>query len=358
MAVLDEANHERPTISVVINNHNYAEFLTDALESAIRQIGDHDEIVVVDDGSTDASRDVLARYGHIRKVRLISQRNQGQLATVFNGLALAKSDLCVLLDSDDYLLTGYLERLRLLAGDHPDIDLFFSDPDFGDQPPPGNARAHRVPEATALPEGPTGRTQWGVWAAGEFVGTPTSGLALRKDLVEKFLGIRDKLSDHAPIADRTARFLGIRSDSHTSTRLSADGIIVRGSSILGATKYHCTTPAFYYRIHGKNAFAGLGRIARIYIGVRRGRQIADIITRAAEIPTRPFVREVIEEARQRTRPRGLKRRVKLVLKYQYATLRARDAWWRRMAGLPKIALALLPAPAASGNDEQSQRVDQ
>jgi len=351
--MLDGDAQAQPTISVVINNYNYARYLADALDSAVGQIGDRDEIVVVDDGSTDASRDILERYADIRQLRPILQENQGQLATVLNGLAAATGDLCVLLDSDDYLLDGYLERLRSLARGHPDIEFFFSDPEFGDQPPPGNARSHGVPEATKLPEGPTGTTQWGVWAAGEFVGTPTSGLALRKSLVEKFLAIRDALSDYAPFGDRAARLLGVRSDSHTFKRLSADGIIVRGSSIMGARKYHCTTPAFYYRIHGQNAFAGLGRMARTYIGIRRGRQIANMITKAADIPARPYVREVVEEARQRTRPAGLKRRIKQVLKYQYATLRARDAWWHRLAGLPRIAVALLPAPTAVRNEAQT-----
>lgn len=344
MAELDRPNRSSCRISVVVNNYNYADYLAESLDSALSQLGEGDEIVVVDDGSTDGSHQILEGYRGRPGVRVFIQPNQKQLTAVFNGLARAAGDLCVLLDSDDYLLPGYLDRLRRLAREHPDIDLFFSDPQLGGTSTDGIRSMQRVLDAMALPDGPTGITRWGTWAAGEFVGTPTSGLALRRELADRFLAIRDRLPDHMPIGQRAARFLGVPDNSHTGYRVSADGIIIRGSSIMGANKYHCSVPAFHYRIHGKNAFASLGRMARLYLRTQRGRQIALLTAQVLDATRRPLVSEVLAEIDQRSRPLRLRRRIRLTLNYQYAAVRAQDAWWRRLLALPRIARRMLPAP--------------
>ncbi len=344
MAELDSEHRCACRISVVVNNYNYADYLAESLDSALSQLCEGDDIVVVDDGSTDDSHRILERYREMPEVEVVIQPNQRQLTAVFNGLALASGELCVLLDSDDYLLPGYLDRLRRLAQRHPEIDLFFSDAELGGRSRDGIRSMRRVLDAMSLPEGPTGLTRWGTWAGGEFVGTPTSGLALRKSLVNRFLDVRDQLPDYMPVGSRISRLLGIPSDSHTGFRLSADGILVRGSSVLGARKYHSPTPAFHYRIHGKNAFAGLGRLARLYLRMQRSRQIAALTSRAMGAARRPFVSEILEEISQRSHPLHFRRRLRLVLNYQYAVLRAQDSWWRRLLALPKVPMHLLPAP--------------
>jgi glycosyltransferase involved in cell wall biosynthesis len=344
MAKPDSQNRSDCRISVVINNYNYADYLEEALNSALSQLSEYDEIVVVDDGSTDGSHRIIEAYAQRPQIEVILQRNERQLTAVFNGLERATGDLCVLLDSDDYLLPGYLDRLRNLAGEHPEIDLFFSDAEVGGQSTEGKRSTQRVLDAMALPPGPTGLTRWGTWAAGEFVGTPTSGLALRRSLADRFLAIRDQLPDYMPVGSRLSRILGIPSGSHAGFRLSADGILLRGSSIIGARKFHCTTPAFHYRVHGKNAFAGLGRMARLYLRMLRSRQIVMLTSRAMGLERRPYVSEVLQEASSRSRPIHFRRRLRLTLNYQYAVLRAQDPLWRRMIALPKIAASLLPPP--------------
>ena len=52
-----------PTVSVIINNYNYDCFLSEAIDSALNQTYSNTEIIVVDDGSTDNSRDIIAGYG-------------------------------------------------------------------------------------------------------------------------------------------------------------------------------------------------------------------------------------------------------------------------------------------------------
>jgi glycosyltransferase involved in cell wall biosynthesis len=88
-------------VSIVINNHNYARFLPDALDSAVDQQGKTVEVIVVDDGSTDDSREVIARYAD--RVVVVLQENLGQKAALNAGLAAATGDVVMFLDSDDLL---------------------------------------------------------------------------------------------------------------------------------------------------------------------------------------------------------------------------------------------------------------
>jgi Glycosyl transferase family 2 len=96
-------------VSVVVRSYNRAAFLGAALDSVLGQTVKPDQTLVVDDGSTDATPDVLGRYsGSIEVVRLT---HTGNPAAVLNaGLRAARGDLVALLDSDDLWLPEKLER--------------------------------------------------------------------------------------------------------------------------------------------------------------------------------------------------------------------------------------------------------
>ena len=93
-----------PLVSIIITNHNYARFLPSALSSALDQRGAEVEVIVVDDGSTDASREILARQGD--EVRIVLQEREGQKAAFNAGFAIAKGDIIMFLDADDVLAPG------------------------------------------------------------------------------------------------------------------------------------------------------------------------------------------------------------------------------------------------------------
>lgn len=76
-----EGRVSRPLVSVLIYNHNYERFLGDAIDGALRQTYSPIEIIVVDDESTDSSRDVAASYGN--KISCVFKVNGGQ-ASAFN----------------------------------------------------------------------------------------------------------------------------------------------------------------------------------------------------------------------------------------------------------------------------------
>lgn len=100
----------RPTLGVVIPNFNYSRYLPKALESVLAQDPMFDEIVVVDDGSTDNSREILARYD--KRVKVINIPNGGQLGACRTGIAAIKSEYIYSLDADDYAAPGLVSRLH------------------------------------------------------------------------------------------------------------------------------------------------------------------------------------------------------------------------------------------------------
>lgn len=97
----------RPTVSIVIPCYNQAHFLSESVDSALAQTYAEIEILVVDDGSTDNTRAVAARYGD--RIRYIHQENGGLAAARNTGIRHAKGELIALLDSDDRWLPHKLE---------------------------------------------------------------------------------------------------------------------------------------------------------------------------------------------------------------------------------------------------------
>ncbi len=89
-------------VSIIINNYNYGRFLKDAIDSALGQTYGQLEVIVVDDGSTDHSREIIARYGS--RVIPILQPNGGQASAMNAGLARSTGHIVLFLDSDDVLL--------------------------------------------------------------------------------------------------------------------------------------------------------------------------------------------------------------------------------------------------------------
>lgn len=91
----------QPLVSIVIPNHNYAQFVGAAIDSALGQTWEALEVIVLDDGSTDGSRQVIEGYGN--RIRAIFKRNEGQMATNNAGFLVARGEVVLFLDADDLL---------------------------------------------------------------------------------------------------------------------------------------------------------------------------------------------------------------------------------------------------------------
>lgn len=98
---------EQKRVSVVINNYNYERFLRQAIESALSQTYEKTEVIIVDDGSTDGSVDIINEYSE--RATIILKQNGGQASAFNAGVSRATGDLVLLLDSDDYLFPDAVE---------------------------------------------------------------------------------------------------------------------------------------------------------------------------------------------------------------------------------------------------------
>jgi GT2 family glycosyltransferase len=101
---------EPPSVSVVIANHNHADRVLGAVASARGQTLSVAEVRVVDDGSTDSSRQVLRALDGELNVQVMHMRNSGVVAARNAGAERASGDWLVFLDADDALAPRYLER--------------------------------------------------------------------------------------------------------------------------------------------------------------------------------------------------------------------------------------------------------
>lgn len=107
----------RPTIAAVVVNHNYARYLPAAVDSVLAQREAFDEVIVVDDGSTDDSLDVLAPYRD--RLTVLEIINRGQLGACRAGLEATGADYVYFLDADDVALPQLVENVSPALADKP-----------------------------------------------------------------------------------------------------------------------------------------------------------------------------------------------------------------------------------------------
>ena len=112
--VMDERQQEKHTVAVVIPAHNYGRYVTAAIDSVLDQTRQPEEIIVVDDGSTDDTaervRDLVSK--NPGRIRYIHQENLGVATARNNGIRATTADYIVCLDADDILHPAYIETLR------------------------------------------------------------------------------------------------------------------------------------------------------------------------------------------------------------------------------------------------------
>ena len=154
---------KRPRVSVVIPTYNRADLVGHAIRSALDQTMDDLEVIVVDDGSTDGTPDVLARFADPR-VRVIHQANKGISSALNTGFRAAAGDAVIMLGSDDRFLPYCLARLVAALDAHPDAVLVYGRAQAMDD------LARPLPQITGNPEPFPGQTLRSI-LYGDFVAT-------------------------------------------------------------------------------------------------------------------------------------------------------------------------------------------
>ncbi len=118
----------RPKISVIIPNYNHAAFLKQRIETVLAQTYQEFEVIILDDCSTDSSREVIEQYRQHSKVGHIvySEKNSGSTFKQWQkGIELAKGDAIWIAESDDYAHPQFLERMISVLNDHSDLGFVY-----------------------------------------------------------------------------------------------------------------------------------------------------------------------------------------------------------------------------------------
>ena len=145
-----------PLVTAAITTYNRADCLADAIESVLAQSVKDMEVVVVDDGSTDQTAAVVARYRD--RVRYVPQPNRGRAAARNTAVRIARGDFIAFCDSDDRWLPDRLERQLTLAEGRPRIGMIHGQVELCDaswQPLPKETAAHRAVFSAAHRKGAT-----------------------------------------------------------------------------------------------------------------------------------------------------------------------------------------------------------
>jgi glycosyltransferase involved in cell wall biosynthesis len=219
----------------LINNYNYENYVCEAIESALSQTHPFDEIIVIDDASTDGSINLLQeKYGSNSSIKIIIQeKNQGQLAAITAGFLLSTGNVIFCLDADDLYHPQYLEIALSIYKSYPNCGFLHSKMGIFDclkqnyQPP-----SHEQIEQFSHYIRDCGYSIILTLEEQRFVGSASSGNSIHRDYLSEILPCTC-IGDY---------------------RLWTDNCVVFGSSILGARKFFIDLQLVAYRSHGNNGF--------------------------------------------------------------------------------------------------------
>lgn len=132
--MIDMKNHEEPLISVTICTYNGERYLSQTIESVLNQTHSNLELIIVDDGSTDKTVDIVKNYQKKdRRIKFFMQPHQGFAASRNKALQESCGDWIAIIDHDDLCYPSRLEKQLSLSRSYPEADLCFCDTDHIDE---------------------------------------------------------------------------------------------------------------------------------------------------------------------------------------------------------------------------------
>lgn len=116
-----------PLVTIYITNFNYGRYLKKAIESVLNQTYENYELLIIDDGSTDNSKEIIEEYVNHPKIKIIYQKNKGLIVTNNIALRAAQGKYLMRLDADDYLDENALLVMVKKIESDPEIGLVYPD---------------------------------------------------------------------------------------------------------------------------------------------------------------------------------------------------------------------------------------
>jgi glycosyltransferase involved in cell wall biosynthesis len=212
-----------PLTSIIINNYNYGHFLKEAIDSALNQTYSNIEVIVVDDGSIDNSRKIIAAYGEL--IIPVLKENGGQASTFNTGLERSSGDVICFLDADDKLLSTAAETAVPFFSDEKVVKVHWSLWIIDE---------HSLHTGSVLPKEklPEGDFRDVIISNGPdcYLSSPTSGNMWSRKALEKVFPIPEP-----------------------EYRQGADGFLLTLIPLLGTIRA-ISEPLGCYRVHGNNQY--------------------------------------------------------------------------------------------------------
>lgn len=122
--------NDKPLVSVIIPTYNYARFLGETLQSMLSQSYCSLEVIVVNDGSTDETLDVIRRFEQDKRLIVYTQSNQGAIKAVNKGVELSRGDYIATCGGDDLWNVDHVKLLMDGFGQHPEAGLLFDNGEY------------------------------------------------------------------------------------------------------------------------------------------------------------------------------------------------------------------------------------
>jgi glycosyltransferase involved in cell wall biosynthesis len=118
---------ENPSVTIYITNYNYGAYLEQAIQSVLNQTFTDYELIIIDDGSTDDSKDIIGQYQKQKNVYTVFQENRGLNASNNIALNLSRGKYIIRLDADDYFVPQAIELMVSELNRNQDHALVFPD---------------------------------------------------------------------------------------------------------------------------------------------------------------------------------------------------------------------------------------
>lgn len=111
----------KPKVSVIMTVYNEEEYIRKSVTSVLNQTYEDFELVIVNDGSNDRTREILENEFNDRRIRIFNQENKGRVKALNQALKLSMGEYIAILDADDYCLPGRLKKQVEFLDRNPDV---------------------------------------------------------------------------------------------------------------------------------------------------------------------------------------------------------------------------------------------